>query len=40
MLFSSDELEKMAADKSYEKECMGKIEDAMQMSREIMASGG
>ena len=38
VLFSSDELEKMAADESYEKECMGKIEDAMQMSKEIMAS--
>lgn len=38
VLFSSDELEKMAADESYEKECMGKIEDAMQMSKKIMAS--
>lgn len=38
VLFSSDELEKMAADEDYEKECMGKIEDAVKMSKEIMAS--
>lgn len=38
VLFSSDELEKMASDESYEKETMDKIEGAMQMSKEIMAS--
>lgn len=34
-LFSTDELEKMAADKDYEKANMDKLDSAMQMSEEI-----
>lgn len=35
VLFSSEELEKMASDEKYEKECMARIEGALRMSDEI-----
>lgn len=35
VLFSSDELEKMASDESYEQECVEKIQDAVHMARQI-----
>lgn len=35
VLFSSEELEKMASDKKYEQECMERIQGALQMSDEI-----
>lgn len=35
VLFSTDELEKMAADENYEKENMSRVEDAIRMSKEI-----
>jgi len=40
VLFSADELEKMAADEDYEKENMGRVENAVRMSKEINAKYG
>lgn len=35
VLFSSEELEKMASDEAYEKECLDRIEGAVRMSEQI-----
>lgn len=35
VLFSSEELEKMASDETYEKECLDRIEGAVRMSEQI-----
>lgn len=35
VLFSAEELEKMASDETYEKECLHKMESAVRMSRQI-----
>lgn len=40
VLFSSDELEKMASDESYEKEYLGRMENAVRMSEQIDAQFG
>ncbi|MGN0412145.1 MAG: DUF6033 family protein [Lachnospiraceae bacterium] len=40
VLFSSDELEKMAKSEDYEKECMDRIDGAVQMSKRIAETYG
>ncbi len=40
VLFSSEELEKMASDEKYEKECIGRLDKALRMSDEINAKYG
>ena len=40
VLFSSDELEKMAESEDYEKECMDRIDGAVQMSKRIAETYG
>lgn len=40
VLFSSDELEKMAESEEYEKECMDRIDGAVQMSKRIAETYG
>lgn len=40
VLFSTDELEKMASDETFEKENMDKVQDAVQMSQQISKQYG